>query len=136
MLPYPPSTVSIEQFSFTDCSTIWVSLIMSLIDFHHILLVEFKLVLFTRLHLFQHSYLPVPLYDTFNHVGVTLDCHLYFKSNTVVNHVRTANFERHRVSSIRHLITTEATATLESAITLSRLDYCTATLSFLAAHNP
>ena len=24
---------------------------------------------------------PVPLYDTFNHVGVTLDCHLYFKYN-------------------------------------------------------
>ena len=24
---------------------------------------------------------PVPLYDTFNHVCVTIDCHLYFKSN-------------------------------------------------------
>ena len=72
---------------------------------------------------------PVPLYDTFNHVSVTLDCH-------VVNHVRTANFERRRISFIRHLITTEATATLVSAITLSRLDYCTVTLSFLAAHCP
>ena len=59
MLPYPPSTVSIKQFSFTDCSTIWVSLVMSLIDFLHIFLVEFKLALFTRLHVFQHRYLPV-----------------------------------------------------------------------------
>ena len=190
MLPYPPSTASIKQFSFTDCSTIWVSLVMSLIDFLHIFLVEFKLALFTRLHLFQHyvssrlrqgsvlghiffrlihspsffhsllsltiirssiiqtptipnsrtlilqlaflasltlrgytpiiiikecktdnkvylndkteimiistsrmstslstqeyfatSNVPVPLYDTFNHIVVTLDCHLYFQSN-------------------------------------------------------
>ena len=59
MLPYPPSTVSIKQFSFTDCSTIWVSLVMSLIYFLHICLVEFKLALFTRLHLFQHRYIAV-----------------------------------------------------------------------------
>ena len=56
MLPYPPSTVSIKQFCFTDCSTILVSRVMSLIDFLHIFLVEFKQDLFTRLHLFQHRY--------------------------------------------------------------------------------
>ena len=55
MLPYPPATVSIKQFSLTDCTTIWVSLVVSLIDFHHIFLVEFKLALFARLHLFQHT---------------------------------------------------------------------------------
>ena len=59
MLPYPPSTVPIKQFSFTDCCTIWVSLVISVIDFLHIYPVEFKLALFTRLHLFQHRYLPV-----------------------------------------------------------------------------
>ena len=37
----------------------WVSLVMSLIDFHHIFVVESKLPLFTRLHLFQHGYLAV-----------------------------------------------------------------------------
>ena len=30
---------------------------------------------------FATSNVPVPLYDTFNHLGVTLDCHLYFQSN-------------------------------------------------------
>ena len=77
---------------------------------------------------------PVPLYDTFNHLFVTLDCHLYFNSNYVVNHVRTANFERRRISSIRHLLTTAATATLVSDIIISCHEYCT--LSCLSAHNP
>ena len=40
----------------------------------------------------------------------------------VVNHVRTAYFERRLISSIRHLLTTEATATLTSANILSRLE--------------
>ena len=44
--------------------------------------------------------------------------------------------ERRRISSIRHHLTTEATATLVSPIILSRLDYCTVTLSFLPAHKP
>ena len=47
MLPYPPSTVPIKPFFFTDCSTIWVSLVISLIDFLHTFPVEFKLALFT-----------------------------------------------------------------------------------------
>ena len=33
----------------------------------------------------------VPFSDTINHLGVTLDCHIYFKHNAA-NHVRTANF--------------------------------------------
>ena len=59
MLPYPPSTVPIKPFFFTDCSTIWVSLVISLIDFLHTFPVEFKMALFTRLHLIQHRYPPV-----------------------------------------------------------------------------
>ena len=73
--------------------------------------------------------------DTINNLGFTVDCHLYFMPNAV-NHVGTANFERRRIRSIRYHLTTEATATLVSDIILSRLDNCTVTLSFLAAHNP
>ena len=42
----------------------------------------------------------------------------------VSNLVRPANFELRRISSIRHLLSTDATKTLVSAFVLSRLDYC------------
>ena len=47
----------------------------------------------------------------------------------VLNLVRTANYELRRISSIRRLLTTEATATLVSAFIISRLDYCNSLLS-------
>ena len=40
-----------------------------------------------------------------------------------------ANFELRRISSIRHLLSTDATKTLVSAFVLSRLDYCNSLLS-------
>ena len=46
----------------------------------------------------------------------------------ILNIVRTANMELRRISSICHLLTTEATATLISAFVLSRLDYCNSLL--------
>ena len=70
----------------------------------------------------------VPFSDTVKNLGVTLDCHLSLKTH-VLNLVRTANFELRRISSIRRLLTTEATATLVSAFILSRLDYCNSLLS-------
>ena len=70
----------------------------------------------------------VPFSDTVKNLGVTLDCHLSLKTH-VLNVVRTANFELPRISSIRRLLTTEATATLVSAFILSRLDYCNSLLS-------
>ena len=70
----------------------------------------------------------VPFSDTVKNLGVTPDCHLSLKTN-VLNVVRTANFELRRISSIRRLLTTEATATLVSAFILSRLDYCNSLLS-------
>ena len=70
----------------------------------------------------------VPFSDTVKNLGVTLDCHLSLKTH-VLNVVRTANFELRRISSIRRLLTTEATATLVSAFILSRLDYCNSLLS-------
>ena len=51
----------------------------------------------------------VPFSDTVKNLGVTLDCHLSLKTH-VLNLVRTANFELRRISSIRRLLTTEATA--------------------------
>ena len=41
----------------------------------------------------------------------------------VSNLVRSANFELRRISSVRHLLSTDATKTLVSAFVLSRLDY-------------
>ena len=70
----------------------------------------------------------IPFSDTVKNLGVTLDCHLSLKTH-VLNVVRTANFELRRTSSIRRLLTTEATATLVSAFILSRLDYCNSLLS-------
>ena len=61
-------------------------------------------------------------------LGVTLDCHLTMRPH-ILNVVRAANLELRRISSIRHLLTTEATITLVSALVLSRLDYCNALLS-------
>ena len=70
----------------------------------------------------------VPFSDTVKNLGVTLDCHLSLKTH-VLNLVRTANFELRSISSIRRLLTTEATATLAFAFILSRLDYCNSLLS-------
>ena len=50
------------------------------------------------------------------------NCHLIMKTH-VSNLVRSANFELRRSSSIRHLLSTDATKTLVSAFVLSRLDY-------------
>ena len=46
----------------------------------------------------------------------------------VSNLVRSANFELRRFSSIRHLLSTDATKTLLSSFVLSRLDYCNSLL--------
>ena len=66
----------------------------------------------------------VPLSDSVKNLGVILDCHLTMKTQ-VSNLVRSANFELRRISSIRHLLSTDATKTLlVSAFVLSCLDYC------------
>ena len=46
----------------------------------------------------------------------------------VSNLICSANFELRRISSIRHLLSTDATKTLVSEFVLSRLDYCTSLL--------
>ena len=69
----------------------------------------------------------VSLSTTVKNLGVTLHCHLTMKAH-ILNLIRSANLELRRISSIRHLLTTEATATLISAFVLSRLDYCNSLL--------
>ena len=69
----------------------------------------------------------VPLSDSVKNLGVTFDCHLTIKTH-VSNFVHSANFELRCISSIRHLLSTDATETLVSAFVLSRLDYCNSLL--------
>ena len=65
--------------------------------------------------------------DFVENLGVSFDCHLTMKTH-VSNLVRSANFELRRISSISHLLSTDATKTLVSAFVLSRLDYCNSLL--------
>ena len=62
-----------------------------------------------------------------NNLGVTLDSSIL--ENPCSQSCSSRNFKLRRISSIRRLLTTEATATLISAFTLSRLDYCNSLLS-------
>ena len=64
------------------------------------------------------DYIPVgcasvPLSDSVKNLGVTFDCLLTMKTH-ISNLVRSANFELRRISSIRHLLSTDATKTLVS----------------------
>ena len=70
----------------------------------------------------------VPLSDAVKNLGVTFDCHLTMKTH-VSNLIRSAKFELRRISSVRHLLSTDATETLVSAFVLSRLDHCNSFLS-------
>ena len=65
----------------------------------------------------------VPLSDSLKNLGVALDFHLTMKTH-VSNLVRSANFELRHISSIRHLLSTDATKILVSAFVFSHLDYC------------
>ena len=71
----------------------------------------------------------VPLSDSVKNLGITFDCHLTMKTH-VSNLVFSANFELRRISSMRHLLSTDATKTLVSALVLSRLDYFNSLLFF------
>ena len=61
-------------------------------------------------------------------LGVTLDSTLSMKTH-VLNICRLAYFELRRISSVRRLLTVEATKTLVCSFVLSRLDYCNCLLS-------
>ena len=56
-------------------------------------------------------------------LGFTLDCHLTMNAH-VSNIARTCYYELRRLASIRRFLTSTATATIVSALALSRIDYC------------
>ena len=60
------------------------------------------------------GFASVSLSDSVKNLAVTLNCYLTMKTH-VSNLVRSANFELRRISSIRHLLSTEATKTFVSA---------------------
>ena len=66
--------------------------------------------------------------DSVKSLGVTLDCRLIMKTQ-ISNVVRSATFELRCISSIRHLLSTDATKILVFAFVLSCLDYCNSFLS-------
>ena len=66
-------------------------------------------------------------------MGLTLDCHLTTNAH-VPNIARTCYFELRRLTSIRRILTSTATATLVSAFVLSRIDYCHSLL-FCSTHD-
>ena len=60
-------------------------------------------------------------------LGSTLDCHPTMNAH-ISNIAQTCYFELRRLASIRRFLTSTATATLVSALALSRIDYCSSPL--------
>ena len=75
----------------------------------------------------------VQLVSSVKNLGVTLDCHLNMSLH-IQNVCRVAYIQLRQISSIRHLLTVEATKTLICALVLSRLDYCNSLLSGCPKH--
>ena len=69
----------------------------------------------------------IPFKQSVKNLGFTLDCHLTMNAH-VTNIDRTCYFELRRLASILRFLTSTATATLVSALVLSRIDYCNSLL--------
>ena len=69
----------------------------------------------------------IPVKQSVKNLGFTLDCHLTMNAH-VSNIARTCYFVMRRLTSIRRLLTSTATATLVSAFVLSIIDYCNSLL--------
>ena len=65
----------------------------------------------------------IPIKQSVMNLGSTLDYHLTMNAH-VSNIARTCCFELCRLASIREFMTSAATATLVSALALTRIDYC------------
>ena len=70
----------------------------------------------------------VPFVSSVKNLGVTLDSNLSM-SQHVSNTCKAAYIQIRHISSIRHLLTTQATQTLVCSLVLSRLAYCNSLLS-------
>ena len=66
----------------------------------------------------------VPFSSSVRSLGVTLDPTLSFQQH-ISNVFRSAYLELRKISSVRHLLSAEATTTLVCAFIFSKLDYCT-----------
>ena len=64
-----------------------------------------------------------PFKQTVKNMGLTLDCHLTMNAH-VSKIAQKCYIELRRLVSIRRFLTSTATATLVSALVLSRIDYC------------
>ena len=69
----------------------------------------------------------IPFKKSVKNLGFILDCHLTMNAH-VSNIARTCYFEQRRLASIRRFLTSTATATLVSAVVLSRIDNCNSLL--------
>ena len=69
----------------------------------------------------------IPFKKSVKNLGLTLDCHLTMNAH-VSNIARTCYFELRRLASIRRFLPSTDTATLVSALALSRIDYCNSLL--------
>ena len=65
----------------------------------------------------------VPFVSSVKNLGVTLDSNLSM-SQQISNTCKAEYIQIRHISSIRHLLTTQATQTLVCSLVLSRLDYC------------
>ena len=70
----------------------------------------------------------VPFVSSVKNLGVTLDSNLSM-SQHISNTCKAAYIQIRHISSIRHLLTTQATQTLVCSLILSRLGYCNSLLS-------
>ena len=70
----------------------------------------------------------VPFVSSVKNLGVTLDSNLSM-SQHISNTSKAAYIQIRHISSIRHLLTTQATQTLICSLVLSCLDYCSSLLS-------
>ena len=70
----------------------------------------------------------VPFVSSVKNLGVTLDSNLSM-SQHISNTCKAAYIHIRHISSIRYLLTTQATQTLVCSLVLSRLDYCNSLLS-------
>ena len=70
----------------------------------------------------------VPFLSSVKNLGVTLDSNPSMSQHKK-NTCKTAYIQIRHISSIRHLLTTQATQTLVGSLVLSRLDHCNSLLS-------
>ena len=99
---------------------------------HNLCLLLLKELSISITYLLQSLSAMLKFHSVMN-LGFTLDCHLTMNAH-VSNIARTCYFELRRLTSIRRVLTSTATATLVSAFIWSRIDNCNS-LMFGSTHD-